>query len=210
MNSKITVALFLIIGVVSFNSCKKTINGCTDPLADNYNSNATDEDNSCVYTPDLGESFGGGIVFYKDASGEHGLIAAPSDQSTGIQWYNGTYFQTNAIATLVFKGIENTNSIVAQQGDGDYAAKLCSDLVLNGFDDWYLPSKSELVELYNERVNVGGFERDYYWASTENNNDIEAFNDSLAWYMSFNDSLNGYKNCYYKNYPARVRAIRAF
>ncbi len=31
-------------------------------------------------THKIGEKFGGGIVFYVDATGEHGLIASPSDQ----------------------------------------------------------------------------------------------------------------------------------
>ncbi len=210
MNSKHIIFFSLLVGAIAFGSCKKQVDGCTDPAADNFNSNATDDDGSCLYTPDLGESFGGGIVFYKDASGAHGLVAAPSDQSEGIQWYNGAYVRTNATSTLPFTGNGNTSQIIAVQGDGLYAAKLCSDLVLNGFDDWYLPSKSELVELYNERKNVGGFSDNFYWASTENDNDIGAWRDSLAWYVNFTDSLGGYKNCYYKNYSARVRAIRAF
>ena len=37
----------------------------------------------------IGESYGGGIVFYVYDNGQHGLIAATADQSTGIQWYNG-------------------------------------------------------------------------------------------------------------------------
>ena len=38
----------------------------------------------------IGESYGGGIVFSISDNGQHGLIAATADQSTGIQWYNGT------------------------------------------------------------------------------------------------------------------------
>ena len=34
----------------------------------------------------IGESYGGGIVFYVYDGGQHGLIAATSDQSAGIQW----------------------------------------------------------------------------------------------------------------------------
>ena len=33
----------------------------------------------------IGDTHQGGIIFYLDASGCHGLIAAPGDQSTGIQ-----------------------------------------------------------------------------------------------------------------------------
>ncbi len=34
----------------------------------------------------IGETHGGGIVFWVDASGQHGLVAATADQSEGIQW----------------------------------------------------------------------------------------------------------------------------
>ena len=34
----------------------------------------------------IGEQFGGGIIFFIDETGEHGLIAAPEDQSSSIEW----------------------------------------------------------------------------------------------------------------------------
>jgi hypothetical protein len=35
----------------------------------------------------IGETYGGGKVFYVDDSGQHGLIAALADQNADIQWY---------------------------------------------------------------------------------------------------------------------------
>jgi hypothetical protein len=35
----------------------------------------------------IGDTHQGGIIFYLDASGCHGLIAAPGDQSTSAAWF---------------------------------------------------------------------------------------------------------------------------
>ena len=62
-----------------------------------------------------GDSYQGGIVFWVDQTGQHGLIAAKADQSTGVQWYNGTYFQTHATADGIYAGAKNTEIIIATQ-----------------------------------------------------------------------------------------------
>lgn len=157
----------------------------------------------------IGESYGGGIIFYLDASGKHGLIAATTDQSTGIQWYNGSYTNTTAFASSVGAGDGNTSMIVFNQGAGAYAAKLCYDLNTGGFTDWYLPSKYELNLMYQNigqgnllgLGNVGGFAYNYYWSSTENYT-------NLAWFQCF--FCSGSQNYGYKNLTNYVRAVRAF
>ncbi len=74
----------------------------------------------------IGESYGGGIVFYVYENGQHGLIAATADQSTAIQWYNGSNTYTNAIRDGIEAKSYNTEGIIANQGTGNYAAMECA------------------------------------------------------------------------------------
>ena len=152
----------------------------------------------------LGQSYQGGKIAYIDSTGKHGLIAAPYDQTgaypNGIQWYNGSNISTGAIGTAIGTGQANTTAIVTAQGPGSYAAKLCDDLVLNGYSDWYLPSKDELNQLYLNQAVVGGFANSLYWSSSE-------YGYNSAWGQYFG---NGGQYNYYKNYTLAVRAVRAF
>ena len=122
----------------------------------------------------IGEATLGGIIFYTDTSGEHGLVCAEADQGSEIQWYNGSYSQTYATGIAIGSGKSNTTAIVAVQGDGNYAAKTCYDLTLNGYSDWFLPSIDEL-ELIHSNASLTTYA--YYWSSSE-------FDTNLAWYGS--------------------------
>ena len=148
----------------------------------------------------IGDSYQGGIIFWLDATGQHGLIAATTDQSTGIQWYNGTYTTTNAVRDGIGAGMYNTERIIANQSTGSYAAQLCANYQGGGYGDWYLPSKYELNLLYNQKDAVGGFASAYYWSSTEGSND----NAWLQYFGTGSQSNVGKLNTNY------VRAIRAF
>ena len=156
----------------------------------------------------IGDTHQGGIIFYLDGSGCHGLVAAPSDQSTGIQWNYGTYIDTYAYGNGIGSGEGNSQGIRRWQSDGSYASQLCQDLNLGGKTDWYLSSKYELNLMY-ENIgqgnvlglgNVGNFADYFYYSSTEDSR----WN---AWGQNF---ING--NQYYidKIYSYFVRAVRAF
>ena len=153
-------------------------------------------------TPDfaIGQRYGGGIIFHLDQSGAHGLIAAPSDQGSSLGWFNGSNISTGAAGTEIGTGLANTLAIVAAQGSGGYAASLCADLELNGFNDWFLPSKDELATLYGRRTEVGGFSDDFYWSSTEQG-------PASAWEQGYTTGMQYNVN---KNSLIRVRAIRVF
>ena len=156
----------------------------------------------------IGESYGGGIVFYVYDSGQHGLIAATADQGAHIQWYNGTFRYTGTTGDGVNAGEMNTSIIVATQisdnQTGNFAAKVCADysVTIAGvtYGDWYLPSKVELNLLYLQKAVVGGFVSNVYWSSSESSS-------TNAWLQSF---INGSQYTDAKGLTPPVRAVRAF
>jgi len=146
----------------------------------------------------------GGKVFYDKGSITNGwryLEAAPGDQSIGIVWWNGSSVTTGATATAIGTGEVNTATIVSVLGAGSYAASLCANLNLGGYDDWFLPSKDELNAMHGQIGAIGGFASCVYWSSSE-------YVYYLAWGQYFDDGVQGR---YAKdNDVTRVRAIRAF
>jgi len=92
----------------------------------------------------IGEEYGGGIVFFVDEAG-HALVAAKKDvgcHSSGCE--EGRFEWADAVA-------------------------VCRDFVSNGYRDWFLPNKDQLNQLYLKKDVVGCF-ADYstgYWSSSE-------------------------------------------
>ena len=155
----------------------------------------------------VGDFAQGGIIFWIDETGEHGLVADTADISTGIQWYNGVKKVTNATGDGVGSGEMNTMLIIAQQTvdnmAGSFAALLCANVRRGPYGDWYLPSKEELNMMYINLhlAGLGGFAGAYYWCSTE-------ASSSLVWIQAF---ANGYQAFGDKEFSIpRVWAVRAF
>ncbi|HYK45764.1 MAG TPA: hypothetical protein VEV83_11380, partial [Parafilimonas sp.] len=75
----------------------------------------------------IGQHYAGGVIFYIDSTGQHGLIADTADFRK-LPWWNGRYTITGATKTGIGSGKSNTDKIILSQGDsGKYAARKCSN-----------------------------------------------------------------------------------
>jgi hypothetical protein len=153
-----------------------------------------------IITYNIGQSYGGGIIFYIDGTGQHGLIAALTDQSSAAEWgCSGTSIP--GTSTAIGTGQANTTAIVNGCGTAVIAARICDDFVMNGYSDWFLPSKKELNQMYLQRNFIGGFAYDNgYWSSSESD-------AGHAWAKNFANSVEPTANKFFTGY---VRAVRAF
>jgi hypothetical protein len=181
--------------------------GCTDESTLNYQDFATIDNGICYYgpLPEIGDLILGGIVFYIDETGQHGLVAALEDIGQ-FQW--GCYGTSisGADGQAIGTGLQNTLEIVSGCSETPIAASEALAYESGGYSDWFLPSKDELVEMYNTigngglEGNIGGFENTWYWSASESNSYV-------AWYVYFYD---GYAYTSGKSNTYRVRVIRAF
>jgi hypothetical protein len=184
------------------------------------NSYFISEKNKDASTFKIGDFAYGGIVFWVDETGQHGLVCAKTDQSKGISWSMGEYYiETKIKEDGILSGKKNTAVIIAVQqpakdNKSAYAAQICDELKItegeNTYDDWNLPSKGELDLMYQNKEVIdaaalakGGNAFDvasFYWSSTE-------FSRGFAWAQGFG---SGDQHYFIKNNTFRVRAVRAF
>jgi len=154
-----------------------------------------------------GKTYAGGLIFYLDIATGKGYAAAPNDQSTALVWdHNSTGLEaTGATSTNFGDGEVNTFTITTTLGTGNYAAQICSDLVLADYSGWFLPTLDELEEMYDvlHAKGLGNFQAAKYWSSSE-------LDVNGAWYRDFAVSSGQTGGTATKVNAYAVRAFRAF
>ena len=163
-------------------------------------------------TYNIGDIVNGGVVFWLDSTGQHGLVAAFSDVATSVEWgcygtdlpnvlnrpYNGG--NPSGLGAEIGDGFNNTNDIL-QDCPTAPAALAARSLGAQ----WFLPSAKELNQMYINKTTlegVSGFNgfSFVYWSSTE----LDA---NIAWKQYFVSGNQYNTNKYSTNF---VRAVRAF
>lgn len=156
------------------------------------------------YSDDYYQVFG---YYRKDASSNNMFVNGADTL--------GSSKASDLTGTGIGAGKRNTELLVKAMGDKTYytmgakkvayAAKLCHDLIFNGFDDWFLPSKDELNLMYVNlcKEDIGDFDEDSYWSSSETD-----FSSDYAWRQQFYGV--GQQSYGTRDYAHRMRPVRAF
>jgi len=142
------------------------------------------------------------------------LEAAPANAvgGTGVQttmrWStrsSSPFLSVTGTGQGIGSGRNNTALIIAAEKAAYpsdtyiYAALACDNYSVADFNDWFLPSRDELNQLYLRRTDVG-IASIWCWSSSQ-------FGIDFAWYQSF---VNGDQAGLPKSYNTIVRPVRAF
>lgn len=121
---------------------------------------------------EIGKFYQGGYIFYIDATGQHGMVMAGPEVERTLPW--GCYgTPVNIFANphgRMGYGKGNTYAIKQICSEPNSAANYCYDLLINGYDDWYLPTLDEMDSAFNKLGNISQVSlalNDKYWVSCE-------------------------------------------
>ena len=153
-------------------------------------------------TATLGTPIAGGFLigrFFLEAQ-PYALILAPKHEGEFPRTAWHKTFDTVKDAQSDFDGLANTRAMAE---DGSPLAVKTLALRINEQEDWYLPSRGELLLAWSARAVLPEgerFEVDYYWSSTQ-----YAADSDYAWYQSF---IDGTQYDWPKDDEGMARAVR--
>jgi hypothetical protein len=162
----------------------------------------------------IGEVVNGGVVFWVDSTGQHGLVVTFSNVVEGPRGWGcyGTNLPNvpdvphNALNPVglgaeIGDGFNNTNDILRDCPNAPAALA-----ARNVGDQWFLPSIKELNQMYINKSTLEAipgftaFGNHFYWSSSD-------YSSNSAWGQFLNSGSWTDLN---KSYANRVRAVRAF
>jgi hypothetical protein len=149
----------------------------------------------------VGDTHQGGIIVYLNPDGISGLIVATTDLASND-------FQSGGSDTYVpgasdyYDGEANTTALMASPSTFE-AAAACDAYGGGGFNDWFLPSYTQWIIIYNNLYALGGFNfgTGIYWTSTQTGLGTTA----VSFYLSGSGVLS-----YDVDTQAAVRPMRSF
>lgn len=177
----------------------------------------------------VGDVLGGGVVYWVNSSKSHGLIASFENVGSALEQFGPEVGPTEAVGTKkeIGSGAQNTASIVkmmdtyrskwAEWKSVVVASELCAnyEVKIDGltYNDWYLPSQDELIELFYKKVLLAekgaSVPPNNYWTSTEGLDD--GTKGWAAFYVNFYEETNLVTGLASKSgWKIGVRPIRSY
>ncbi len=169
----------------------------------------------------VGDYYAGGVVGYIYQSSDpgyvanelHGLIAAKTDTSTnGSKWSSNNTLRIGT-GVGIGTGSDNTDAIIlALDGSevGMYGAKEARMYTSGGYNDWFLPSWYELLQLRNNKFLIGNFDTNNgstYMTSSES---TQSGWDPDPYYHAVYFDNNWSNYVWDKPAATQIRAVRYF
>jgi len=160
----------------------------------------------------------GGLVFYVDEADEFEWTYMEAwvddmDEDYGA-WHEDHLSHKPGTSTELGAGQANTD---AMSGSEHEAAEVIRNAEYGGYDDWFLPSRDELLMVYE---NLPSVESSYtYWSSSEAVGDDDANGEGFytghghdygAWRVRLNDNEDYHFVNYKKSGQAHVLGVRTF
>jgi len=132
-------------------------------------------------------------------------VAVPSTirgiEEPQAPWLFSPLSMGNLLSSDIGQGLENTQYLISfleQRGIRGTAAQIAHEYEQNGYDDWFLPSKDELMLVFQAREFIPGLVGSY-WSSTPNNTD--------AWLQ---DMDGGNQFAVSQMFPVKILPMRRF
>jgi len=152
----------------------------------------------------------GGIIFYDKGNYSGGwryLEAAPPENEFRAQFSRNMWLSVSTRDDLG-SGKVNTQRLkdaLELGGEITMAAHRCTQLNINGYTDWFLPSKTELSWMFvnlKER-GLGGFSGDWYWSSSNGGYTFR------WWTQRFSDGLQSVLSGHFNSNNDQTNSVRA-
>ena len=168
----------------------------------------------------LGQYYGGGIIFYIDNSGKHGLIMDTIDleniYSTSPygsfldnflrDGVDPSPYSTLVTSSQIGTGRTNTSVLLSNIGADCPPVYLCKMSNRAGYNDWYLPSFEELKLMFRQNYLSKTFFRDYEIEANYHNSTLQ----SGYYTYTYVNMKSGLSYNATNLYQGRTRAIRSF
>ena len=164
----------------------------------------------------IGDHAFGGVVVYIAQEGDYGYVAGQqhglissninvgndplSTAKNGQLWdCSGSEIGVGAQGTAYGTGSDNTTAILAGCATRPIAASDCVNYNGGSYNDWFFPSRDEMLEVMRQLTYLTIYDDEIYWSSSES--DFELAYDSRT-------NITSYPN--YKSYTKYVTPCRYF